>query len=50
VGVTAAIAASLIPHPWSPFAGFTYIVIGPLIAIGGIILVPKAKPQPRPGM
>jgi uncharacterized membrane protein len=50
VGVTTAIAASLIPYPWSPFAGFIYFFIGPLIAIGGIILVPKAKPQPRPGM
>lgn len=50
VGASAAIAAWLIPYPWSPFAGFTYFFIGPLIAIGGIILVPKAKPQPRPGM
>lgn len=50
VGVSAALAALLIPPPWSPFAGFTYFFIGPLIFAGGAILVPSPKRQPRPGL
>lgn len=50
VGIAAVIGAWLIPLPWSPFAGFVYFFIGPLILIGGLVLVPSAKRQPRPGM
>jgi uncharacterized membrane protein len=50
VGIAAAIGAWLIPLPWSPFAGFIYFFIGPLILIGGLIFVPTTKPQPKPGL
>ncbi|MEZ5961571.1 MAG: TMEM175 family protein [Hyphomonadaceae bacterium] len=46
VGIGAAGGAWLIPLPWSPFAGFIYFFIGPLILLGGLIFVPAAKRQP----
>lgn len=50
VGISAALGAWLIPLPWSPFAGFIYFFIGPLILIGGLIFVPTIKRQPTPGL
>lgn len=50
VGTATAIAANTLPTPWSTFSGFIYSLIGPLIFIGGMILVPAPKRQPRPGM
>lgn len=50
VGFAAALGAWLIPLPWSPFAGFIYFFIGPLILIGGFIFVPTVKRQPTQGM
>jgi uncharacterized membrane protein len=50
VGFGAALGAWLIPLPWSPFAGFIYFFIGPLILIGGFIFVPTIKRQPTPGL
>jgi uncharacterized membrane protein len=50
VGVSVVLAAWLIPMPWSPFAGFIYGLIGPLIFLGGVWLLPAPKRQPRPGM
>jgi uncharacterized membrane protein len=50
VGVTAASASLLMPHPWSTFAGFIYGLIGPLIFLGGALLAPRAQRAPRPSM
>ncbi|MFN3464846.1 MAG: TMEM175 family protein [Terricaulis sp.] len=50
VGTATAIAAFALPAPWSTFSGFIYGLIGPLIFIGGAILVPTPKRAPRPGL
>ncbi|MEZ5957015.1 MAG: TMEM175 family protein [Hyphomonadaceae bacterium] len=50
VGVAAALGAWLIPLPWSPFAGFVYFLIGPLILVGGLVFMPTPKRQPRPSL
>jgi uncharacterized membrane protein len=50
VGTATAIAATTLPPPWSTFSGFIYGLIGPLIFLGGWILVPAPKKQPRPSM
>lgn len=50
VGSGVAVAAWFIPLPWSPFAGFLYFFIGPLIFIAGLITAPNPKPPPRPGI
>lgn len=50
VGFGVALAAWAIPLPWSPFAGFLYFFIGPLILVGGLIFLPTAKQRPTPGM
>jgi uncharacterized membrane protein len=47
VGVMTASAALLLEPPLSAFAGFIYAFIGPLIFIGGALLV---KRTPRPSM
>jgi len=49
IGLSVVAAASLIPIPWSPFAGFIYFFIAPLIMIGGVFLVPT-KRAPQPGL
>ena len=48
VGLSAVIAALTIPPPWSPFSGFAYFFIGPLIFLGGVLLVPGRKRQRQP--
>lgn len=50
IGVSVVIVAWLTPLPWSPFAGFLYCLIGPLIFIAGTITVPTPKRQPKAGM
>jgi uncharacterized membrane protein len=47
VGIMASSASLLAPPPWSTFAGFIYGLIGPLIFLGGALLV---KRPPRPSM
>jgi len=50
IGASVVAAAMLIPIPWSPFAGFIYFFIGPLIFLGGAIFAPDPKPAPKPSM
>src|SRR5690606_31159123 len=50
VGFGVALGAWIIPLPWSPFAGFLYFFIGPLILIGGFVFLPAAKRPRTPGM
>lgn len=50
IGTSVVLAAWIIPLPWSPFAGFLYCLIGPLIFIAGAITVPAPKAQPKPGL
>lgn len=50
VGALAFLGAMLIPLPWSPFAGFVYFLIGPLMFIAAVTLAPDPKPTPKPSM
>lgn len=52
VGVGAAVvfAALVLPLQFSPFAGFLYFFIGPLMFLVGVVVAPDPKPAPRPGM
>lgn len=50
IGVLVVIGVALIPRPWATFSGFLYCLIGPLIFIGGVVLVPEPKKSPKPGM
>jgi uncharacterized membrane protein len=50
VGVLALVGTLLIPLPWSPYAGFAYFLIGPLMFVAGITLAPDPKPAPKPSM
>jgi len=50
VGAAAALASLYAPHPYSTFAGFIYALIGPLIFLGGAILVPSPKRASKPSL
>lgn len=50
VGVSVASCAMLLPGRWATLSGFLYCLIGPLIFLGGVMLVPNAKKAPRPSM
>lgn len=49
VGAGVVIGAWLIPPPWSPFAGFGYFFIGPLIFVSGLITARSPKRQAQSG-
>jgi hypothetical protein len=49
MGLLVVLGVLLIPRPWATFSGFLYCLIGPLIFIGGAVLVPEPKKSPKPG-
>ncbi len=50
VGVSVAIAASVLPLQWAPLAGFGYFLIGPGAFLLGVIMLPEPKQAPKASM
>jgi hypothetical protein len=50
IGLAVLIGAWLIPLPWSPFAGFFFFLIGPLMFWAGATFAPDRTLAPKPYM
>lgn len=50
IGALVASCALLLSAPWAALSGFLFCLIGPLIFIGGLLFVPRARKAPRPSM